>query len=167
MKKLIYIVFIMITVFITGCDKKAAVNTNKIADTNKYLSANLDEAGDIIINSDQVTEVATFYNYEFEDVIIQIIVVRASDGTIRIVLNTCQACNPDKNAYFVQEGDYIVCQTCGTRIKIDDIGFKGVGCSPFYIPNDYKIIDGSNIIISKEYIESFKEKFENWAGKLA
>jgi len=167
MKKFIYIFLIIFMVVITGCNKKNDINTEKPAVANEYLSAVLNEDGDILINGDQVTKVATFYNYEFEGVTIQLIAVRASDGTVRIVFNTCQACNPDKNAYFVQEGDYIVCQTCGTRIKIDDIGFKGVGCSPFYIPDEYKTSDGSNIIISEEYIKGFKEKFENWSGKLA
>jgi uncharacterized membrane protein len=154
-------------IVITGCDKKKADSPKEISVANKYLSAVLNNDGNILINSDQITEVATFYNYEFEGVTIQLIAVRASDGTVRVVFNTCQSCNPDKNAYFIQEGDYIVCQTCGTRIKIDDIGFKGVGCSPFYIPDEHKTSDGSNIIISKQYIESFKEKFENWKGKLA
>jgi uncharacterized membrane protein len=154
-------------IVITGCDKKKADSPKEISVANKYLSAVLNNDGNILINSDQITEVATFYNYEFEGVTIQLIAVRASDGTVRVVFNTCQSCNPDKNAYFIQEGDYIVCQTCGTRIKIDDIGFKGVGCSPFYIPDEHKTSDGSNIIISKQYIESFKEKFENWKGKMA
>lgn len=167
MKKILFIFLIVFMIVITGCDKKKADSPKEISVANKYLSAVLNNDGNILINSDQITEVATFYNYEFEGVTIQLIAVRASDGTVRVVFNTCQSCNPDKNAYFIQEGDYIVCQTCGTRIKIDDIGFKGVGCSPFYIPDEHKTSDGSNIIISKQYIESFKEKFENWKGKLA
>lgn len=167
MKKFIYIFLIMFIFIITGCDKKTTESSNETVVDNEYISAILDSDGNVLINSDQITDVATFYNYEFEGVTIQLIAVRASDGTVRVVFNTCQACNPDKNAYFIQEGDYIVCQTCGTRIKIDSIGFKGVGCSPFYIPDEYKNIDGSNIIISKEYIQSFKERFENWEGKLA
>lgn len=167
MKKFIYIFLIIFTVVITGCDKKKEDSTKEITVANSYLAAVLNDDGNILINVDQITEVATFYNYEFDGVTIQLIAVRASDGTVRVVFNTCQSCNPDKNAYFVQEGDYIVCQTCGTRIKIDDIGFKGIGCSPFYIPDEYKTNDGSNIIISKQYVESFKEKFENWEGKLA
>ena len=167
MKKFVFIFLFMFMFIITGCEEKTSENTKTTVVDNEYLSAILDNNGNILIDSDQITEVATFYNYEFDGVTIQLIVVRASDGTVRIVFNTCQACNPDKNAYFIQEGDYIVCQTCGTRIKIDNIGFKGVGCSPFYIPDEYKTTDGSNIIISKEYIESFKEKFKNWGGKLA
>ena len=157
----------MSMIVITGCDKKKDDSPKEIPVANKYLSAVLNDNGDILINANQITEVATFHNYEFEGLTIQLIAVKASDGTVRVVFNTFQSCNPDENAYFVQEGDYIVCQTCGTRIKIDNIGSKGVVCSPFYIPDEYKNNDGSNIIISKQYVEGFKEKFENWKGKLA
>lgn len=167
MKKILFIFLIAFIFIVTGCDKKAVEDTATPKGDNEYIAAITNDDGNMVIDSESITETATFYNYEFEGITIQIIAVRASDGTVRIVFNTCQSCNPDKNAYFIQDGDYIVCQTCGTRIKIDDIGFKGIGCSPFYIPDDYKKVEGANIIISKEYIQKFKDKFENWGGKLA
>jgi uncharacterized membrane protein len=169
MKKIVILCIIAAVLVITGCQTKDEKNEKSLVDNkpNKYLDANLDQSGDIIINTEEITEIATFINYKVDGITVQLIAVKASDGTVRIVFNTCQACNPDKNAFFVQDGNYLVCQTCKTRIKIDDIGYKGVGCSPFYVPDEYKKEQGNNIVISKSYVESFKQKFENWDGKLA
>lgn len=67
-------------------------------------------------------------------------------------------------AYFVQEGDYFVCQNCKTKFSIDEIGIAKGGCNP--APVSKKIDENGKITISKEYIESYKEKFENWKGKI-
>ncbi len=156
MKKFIIMIMMLLSIFtITGC------GTTK----NEYKDATLDDDGNIVINEDDITSNATFVNYTTGGVTIQLIVVRASDGTVRVAFNTCQSCNPSPMAYFVQEGDYFVCQNCGTKFSIDEIGIAKGGCNP--APVSEKIEEEGKITISKQYVESYKEKFENWEGKIA
>lgn len=68
-----------------------------------------------------------------------------------------------KTIYFIQEGDYLVCQTCGNKFHIDEVGDSSGGCNP--TPVEEKEEKDGKIIIPKEYVSSFKEKFENWEGK--
>lgn len=95
-----------------------------------------------------------------DDVTIQFILVRGSDGVVRIAFNTCQVCNPSPNAYFVQKGDYFECQNCGAKFHIDDLGIISGGCNP--TPVIEKTETENKIIIDKTYVESFKNKFVNW-----
>lgn len=148
--------FVLISILLlglmTGCTKKIE---------NHFITVEADD-DEIIINTEDVDSNITFVNYEVDGIIIQFIVVRGEEGNIRIAFNTCQVCNPSPNAYFVQKGNYIECQNCGSKFKIDDIGIKKGGCNPTPVEQK-KELEGK-IILSKDYVESFKSKFENWNG---
>ncbi len=150
--KLIILIFICALVLIS-CGKEGNKN---------YKDATLDIEGNIVIDEKDITETATFINYDADGVIIQLIAVKATDGTTRVALNTCQACNPSPKAYFVQEGEYLVCQVCGNKFHIDEVGIKHGGCNP--TPVLEKKESDNEITISKDYIISFKDKFEKWKG---
>ena len=163
MKKIL-IIFLAITsvLCLTGCSKKSENQEEKV--TNKFENAKV-EGENVIINTNSITKTATFVNYKVDDITIQFIVVKRSDGTIGIAFNTCQACNPSPNAYFIQKGKYFECQNCGNRFYIDDIGREAGGCNPAPV---LKYTEEENIItIDKEYADSYKEKFANWNGVLS
>lgn len=157
MKKLIVLIFVLI--LINGCSNYEKSNTNK------YLDANLNEYGDIIINEKDITNVATFYNYNVDGVNVQLIAVKAQDGTVRTAFNTCQACSPSPNAYFTQDGDYFVCENCKNRFHINEMGVEHGGCNPIPITDKNKKVENGIITISKNYIKEYKDKFVNWSGK--
>ena len=142
----------------TGCSQKETIPVTE----NQFIEAKTNGFGDIVIETDDITEIATFVNYEVDGVTIQFIVVRASDGTVRIAFNTCQSCTPSPNAYFVQEGNYFVCQNCQTKFLIDEIGLKKGGCNP--APVEEKTESDGVITIPKDYADSMKDNFENWNG---
>ena len=160
MKKIL-IMFLTITsvLCLTGCSKNEKSQEEKV--TNKFENAKV-EGENVIINTNSITKTATFVNYKLDDITIQFIVVKRSDGTIGIAFNTCQACNPSPNAYFIQKGDYFECQNCGNRFTIDQIGKESGGCNPAPV-KEYKEANGK-IIMSKEYVDSYKTKFEKWDG---
>lgn len=163
MKKFLVISLLFIVLFlITGCDAENKIEKNK---QQKYISAVLDSDGNIVIDTVNITEDASFINYEVDGVTIQFIVVRATDGTVRVAFNTCQVCNPSPNAYFIQDGKYFICQNCGNRFHIDELGIAKGGCNP--TPVDEKIERSDKIIIDKDYVESYKTRFENWNGPTA
>lgn len=161
MKKLIIIIVLFISIFsLTGCDKQE----NKEEVTNKFITVEANDEGKIVIDTEDIDKIATFVNYEVDNVIIQFIVVRGTDGVVRIAFNTCQSCNTAPNAYFVQKGDYLECQNCKNKFHIDKIGEEVGGCNP--APVQEKEVLDNQIIIEKEYVDTYKEKFENWNGPI-
>ncbi|MDD2378048.1 MAG: DUF2318 domain-containing protein [Bacilli bacterium] len=158
MKKILLIVVSIITLFvITGCGKSNKSNKTEIIDYQ------LAENGDFVMAESEVKDEITFYNVNVNDINVQLIIVRASDGTIRTVFNTCQVCNPSPKAYFVREGDYLVCQNCGNRYHIDKLGLERGGCNPIPISGSEREDSDGNIIIPAELLEEMAPRFKNLA----
>lgn len=121
---------------------------------------------DLFIPKSEVTKTASFYPVSIDKTKMEIIAVKASDGTIRTAFNTCQVCNGSPRAYYKQEGDKLVCQNCGNQFSMDMVEQQRGGCNPIPILEDNKKDDGSNIVISKDFIEQNKEIFtDNWKTK--
>ncbi len=118
---------------------------------------------DIVIPKSQITDKVTFYPVKAGKTNMEVLAVKASDGTIRTAFNTCQVCNGSPRAYYKQEGDVIVCQNCGNRFSMDMIEQQRGGCNPIPIYRENKKEDAENITISKDFIENNKELFTaNW-----
>ena len=64
----------------TGCEKQANQEEQV---NNKFIDIEANEDGKIVIDTEEITSIATFVNYEVDDVIIQFIVVRGTDGEVR------------------------------------------------------------------------------------
>ena len=56
----------------------------------------------------------------------------------------------------------IHCQNCDTKFHINKVGEKKGGCN--HPPVEEQITEDNKIILSKSYVESFKDKFTNWQG---
>lgn len=77
-----------------------------------------------------------------------------------------QVCNGSPRAYYKQEGNVFVCQNCGNKFSFDMIEQQRGGCNPIPIMKEDKTDDGTNLIISKDFIEQNKSLFtENWKTK--
>lgn len=129
---------------------------------NRYLTVKVNEDNNIILDTSNITSTTTFANYGDDGIIIQFILVRRTDNKVRIALNTCQVCNPSPKAYFIQEGEYLVCQNRGTKFHINKIGIEKEECNQ--TPVEEKQED-NKIIISKDYVDTFKSKFKNLKEK--
>lgn len=130
-----------------------------IGGSSKAVSA----SGDLNIPKSEITETAKFYPYNANGTKLEILAVKASDGSIRTAFNTCQVCNGSPRAYYKQQGDVLVCQNCGNRFKMDMVEQQRGGCNPIPIMKDEKTDDGANIIISKDFIVRNKDLFtSNW-----
>ena len=124
------------------------------------------EGTDLVINKSDVSETVKFYPVKIGNKNMEILAVKASDGTIRTAFNTCQVCNGSPRAYYKQEGDTLVCQNCGNRFSMDMVEQQRGGCNPIPILKEDKTDDGTNITISKDFIEQNKELFtDNWKTK--
>jgi len=129
-------------------------------------SSTVAQGGDLIIPKNEITETAKFYPYNAEGTKLEILAVKASDGTIRTAFNTCQICNGSPRAYYKQEGNELVCQNCGNRFSMDMVESQRGGCNPIPIMQEDKIDDGNNIIITEDFILKNKNLFTaNWKTK--
>lgn len=116
----------------------------------------------IVISKNNITSTATFIPYKVGGLDMEIIAVKASDGTIRTALNTCQVCYRSGRGYYKQVGDVFVCQNCGNQFKVDQVEKVKGGCNPVPILAGDKTDLGDSIGISKAYLESVAHYFAVW-----
>lgn len=141
----------------SGNDKKSLTEQPKSTAT-----AATDENGNLVINVADVTETANFYAYDKLDTYMEVLAVKASDGTVRTAFNTCQVCYSSGRGYYIQEGDVLVCQNCGNRFKMDEVEVARGGCNPVPIFNEMKEVTDTTITIPKELFSEAEGIFANW-----
>ncbi|MFW2488052.1 DUF2318 domain-containing protein [Clostridium chromiireducens] len=184
-KKLIFIGLVLISILaMAGCSsssKESAANTNSNANTSSNSSKNSDSSSSnkenkstdskattanivpgIEINKADISSKVKFYPYESNGIKMEVLALKAKDGTIRTALNTCQVCYASGKGYYVQEGDELVCQNCGNRFASNMVGKTKGGCNPVPIADTSKVDDGTKITIDKNYLDKSKAYFSNW-----
>ena len=137
-----------------GKDQAASNQTSVAGATN--------ENGDLVIPIADITDTATFYAYEGLESEMEVLAVKASDGTIRTAFNTCQVCYSSGRGYYVQEGDVLVCQNCGNRFSMDEIEITRGGCNPVPIFEEQKEVTDESIVIPKSFLEDAEIIFKKW-----
>jgi len=135
-------------------------NGQKPSNLGKKASNQLE--GDLIIEKSEITETAKFYPYQVGDVQMEVLAVKAPDGTLRTSFNSCEVCFGSGRVYYKQEGKTLVCQNCGNRFSLDDVEKVRGGCNPVPILENEKQEDDSRIIIPEELLKQYKVIFENW-----
>ena len=129
------------------------------ADTAALLS---DGGSAVAIDSAVLGAEAAFFDYDADGTTVELFAVKASDGSVRLALNTCQVCNGSPYAYFVQEGDYFICQNCRNRFSSTQVGLVSGGCNPVPITEEsYELRDGT-ILVSADFLEANAARFANW-----
>lgn len=118
--------------------------------------------GNVQIAKNEITETAMFIPYHAGGTNMELLAVKASDGTVRTAFNTCQVCYDSGRGYYKQEGNELVCQNCKNRFQIDQIEKEKNGCNPVPISEEDKTDDGTTITISENYINQYQELFGNW-----
>jgi hypothetical protein len=118
--------------------------------------------GDLQIPKKEVTATATFYPYVLDGVRMEVLALRAPDGTVRTAFNTCQVCYSSGRGYYVQQGDVLVCQNCRNRFKASQVELIKGGCNPVGITRDLKIETTDTITIPKALFAEAKPLFVNW-----
>mgnify|MGYP002517416941 CR=1 FL=1 len=135
-------------------------STTEESKTDVYVTPTV-ENGEIAIDADTLTSDPIYVNYDSNGTNIQLIAVKASDGTPRLSLNTCQVCNPSPRAYFKEQDGKLVCQNCGNTFTMDSVGETSGGCNPTYI--DYKNADGK-LTVSTADLDTYVDRFTSWGG---
>jgi uncharacterized membrane protein len=157
----IYIIAAAILVLVFLGYKLIAPQNNEAAAVGNATEGVVDGI-DLKLTKADITEKANFYSYKEAGTYMEVIALKADDGTIRTALNTCQVCYDSGKGYYEQVGDTLVCQNCGNVFGINDVEVVKGGCNPVPILEENKTEDGEFITISGEFLASNKSYFERW-----
>ena len=122
----------------------------------------ISEGESLVIDTADVTEDASFYTVEVDGTEMEVLAIRTADGEIRTAFNTCQVCYSSGQGYYVQEGDYLVCQNCGNRYSAEEVEIETGGCNPWPITDDDKTVTDDTIEISYDFLNESKAIFATW-----
>jgi uncharacterized membrane protein len=157
-------VFVAVAIIILSGLKPDAPETAIESPANTYAQPSTatgsENTQDLVIQKSGITETAEFIAYKAGSTNMEVIAVKGSDGAIRTALNTCQVCYDSGRGYYVQEGDELVCQNCGNRFSIDEVGNTKFGCNP--VPVTEQTEDGQTITISGQFLADSAKLFKEW-----
>jgi uncharacterized membrane protein len=148
-----------LTVLVGAALLAAAVVPSSLAAKDRYTTP----TGDMRIPKSDVTSTVKFFGYTASGrTYMEIIAVRAADGTVRTAFNTCQVCYRSGRGWYTVQGDSVVCNNCGNRFKIAQIELIKGGCNPVPITPDLKTENADSVVISKDLMEEAKFLFLKW-----
>ncbi|MDR2397796.1 MAG: DUF2318 domain-containing protein [Spirochaetaceae bacterium] len=117
---------------------------------------------DLVIPLGEIRENAVFYPVDIDGTRLEVLVVKAPDGTIRTAFNTCQVCYASGRGFYKQQGSVLVCQNCGNRFRMGQVGLRAGGCNPAPIFPEQKTLTETTITISRDVFREAKEIFARW-----
>lgn len=168
------IMFIILAVILAAFTVYTIINNNQKqqaassdpgeppAQGESVISVEVQSGADLKILKSEISEKAKFYPYKAGDTYLEVLAVKATDGSIRTALNTCQICFESGRGYYEQVDDTLVCQNCGNVFGVDDVEVVRGGCNPVPVLEENKTDDGEYISIKKEFLEGNKDLFANW-----
>jgi len=157
------VVAAMSLLVLTGCSSNSATKTQEttaIKSENNSKSAQADT--DLVIPVSDITEKVSFYPVEADGTKMEVLAVKAPDGTIRTAFNTCQVCYDSGRGYYKQDGSELVCQNCGNRFPMSRVEVEAGGCNPWPIFDQNKTVTDESITISSDFLKESKQIFANW-----
>jgi uncharacterized membrane protein len=142
---------------------KTSSSTQSSKAVSSQASPNVLNKGDsLVIPTAEVTAKAKFYPVTVDGTAMEIIAVKAPDGTIRTAFNTCQVCYDSGRGYYKQSGSRLICQNCGNQFTMDRVEVQSGGCNPWPIFKQNKTVTDESISISYDFLKQSAQIFENW-----
>lgn len=157
----IFLVGVLVVSVVLGTQTKGRNDGLAVSET-KDAAQLIAEGQDLIIPVSEISETANYYPVTVDGTEMEVLAVKAPDGTIRTAFNTCQICYSSGRGYYKQEGDVLVCQNCGNRFKMSQVEIESGGCNPWPIFDDNKTVTSDTIAISYDFLNESKQIFANW-----
>jgi len=133
-----------------------ALNERKPAVVNQNL----------VIQISDLTGYVNFYPVVIDGLQMEIMAVRAQDGSIRTAFNACHFCyqrndDPKVKGYFMQLAGPKLVSLCGSErlITMDKIQISAPTCHPEPLLPENRITAASTITISRDYLRRAKNIF--------
>ena len=156
-------------VVLAGCGTKESApevpkESEESAQAEEQAEA-VDLAGkDLVIPLADISETASFFPVDIDGTRVEVVAVKAEDGSIRTAFNTCQVCYDSGRGYYVQKGDVLVCQNCGNQFPMDRVEVEAGGCNPWPIFDENKTVTEESITIPNTFLNEATVIFANWKG---
>ena len=148
MKK-IAIAPIALLALLTGCGQKQEAAALQ---PGEYLEIPVSE----------LSETIRIYPVAVDGLSMEILAAKDADGSLRTAFNTCQVCNGSRKAYFVAQGDHVVCQNCGNSFARTDVGVLSGGCNPYPIFADSRDDTADTVRLSYDFLSGSSSLFARW-----
>lgn len=148
MKK-IAIAPIALLALLTGCGQKQEAAALQ---PGEYLEIPVSE----------LSETIRIYPVTVDGLSMEILAAKDADGSLRTAFNTCQVCNGSRKAYFVAQGDHVVCQNCGNSFARTDVGVLSGGCNPYPIFADSRDDTADTVRLSYDFLSGSSSLFARW-----
>lgn len=162
-KKNLFIVCVAVAVLMIGFfTVRALVPQKSNSEGTAQSAATVSADGDMVIQKSKVTATPSFLSYNVNGTKMEVIAVKAPDGTVRTAFNTCQVCYSSGRGYYKLDGNTLVCQNCGNRFTTDQIEQQKGGCNPVAITKEYKAEPDQTITLKKDFFAQTQQLFANW-----
>ena len=148
MKK-IAIALIALLALLTGCGQKQEAAALQ---PGEYLEIPVSE----------LSETIRIYPVAVDGLSMEILAAKDANGSLRTAFNTCQVCNGSRKAYFVAQGDHVVCQNCGNSFARTDVGVLSGGCNPYPIFADSRDDTADTVRLSYDFLSGSSSLFARW-----
>ena len=122
----------------TGTEIPEIVNTSVVpvaTEISEIVGIAADSTEDehlVILAESLKTDEVSFIRLS-SDSKIELLARKGSDGSVKIALGTCQSCNGSPYAYYTQEENVLICNSCGNAFPIEVLDQPGGGCHPIMI----------------------------------
>lgn len=145
-----------------GTDDTATEQDDGTGDTDGLEETEQTAAGLAIAKSDFSTT-ATLYTVKWDDGSSVEVIAVLYGGEYRTAFNTCQVCYSSSRGYFLQSGSYLVCQNCGAKFPLSQVGVASGGCNPYPIYESDRADTENFVVIPDKFLLNFKETKKNWS----
>ena len=154
------------TAMISGCSNNAANSaqntTTPAAESVTESVASVKKGGFLTIPIADLSQKASFYKADLDGTDVEIVALKDSKGNLRTAFNACQVCYSSGKGYYVQDGDYLVCQNCGNSFTIDQVGVASGGCNPWPILDSDRTVTDDAIQISYDVLKATADELPNF-----
>lgn len=145
MKRFVWI--LLAALVLSGCGKQQA-------------SALTDSGLEIPVS--ELSETIRIYSFTVDGLEMEVLAAKDADGTVRTAFNTCQVCNGSRKAYFVAQGEHVVCQNCGNSFGREDVGVLSGGCNPYPIFAESREDTEDTVRIPYAFLSDATGLFTRW-----
>ena len=142
-----YVWILLALLMLSGCGKQQA--------------STLTDSG-LEIPVSELSETIRIYSFTVDGLEMEVLAAKDADGTVRTAFNTCQVCNGSRKAYFVAQGEHVVCQNCGNSFGREDVGVLSGGCNPYPIFAENREDTEDTVRIPYAFLSDATGLFTRW-----
>ncbi|SCX07388.1 Predicted membrane protein [Lachnospiraceae bacterium YSD2013] len=126
--------------------------------------ATVDKGGNLVIEKSLLSQTPLYCNYRTSgDTLMQVILVLAPNGSLRVGLNTSEECKGEPDAYFIRGDGILKCVHCGHIVANAEVGMGTNTSAPIGIPFSE---EADSVIIKESDLSAYESYFTDWEGPI-